>query len=64
MSLALFVAAIFGSTSAYCDTSKAFSFENQDKFNVGPLLMYVESSHCVADPAALLSQFGTPEKAG
>lgn len=61
MSLALFVAAIFGSTSAYCDSSKTFTFENADKFNVGPLLMYVESSHCIADPAALLSQFGTPE---
>lgn len=61
MSMALFVAAIFGSTFAYCDTSKTFSFENQDKFNVGPLRMYVESSHCIADPAALLSEFGTPE---
>ncbi|MFM2007145.1 MAG: hypothetical protein RLZZ09_2800 [Pseudomonadota bacterium] len=61
MSLALLVAAIFGSTSAYCDTSKTFTFENADKFNVGPLLMYVEDSQCIADPAALLSQFGTLE---
>ena len=59
--LALFTAATVASMSAHGDTSKTFSFENADKFNIGPLLMYVESSRCIADPAALLSEFGTPE---
>ncbi len=61
LSLALFAAAIFGTTSAHSDTSKTFSFEDKDKFNVGPLHMYVESSRCIANPEAILSQFGTLE---
>lgn len=59
MSLALFVTALVGFTPAYCDSSKTFTLANADSFNVGPLLMYVESSHCIANPEDLLSQFGT-----
>ena len=57
--LLLIVGVVIASPSAKSDTEKNFSFVNRDKYNVGPLHVYLEDVHCIASPEVSLSRLGT-----